>query len=208
MPTLRKPTLGGKTGAQGVASDRHGSCRRDATASAAACGASSGGDAPANGLVLYNGQHEQTTRRSSRVREADRRQGEGAQRRRGRARRADPARGIPVPGRRVLHREHPAARSAGRAAPALAGRPGHACRGAGRRTARPTTNWVGVSARVSVLVYNTNDAQAVPAADVDPRTWPTRNGRASSASRRSRPTSSRSSPRSRAPTAPLRPLPG
>src|SRR5215471_10211942 len=28
-------------------------------ASAAACGA--GGDAPANGLVLYNGQHEQTT---------------------------------------------------------------------------------------------------------------------------------------------------
>jgi iron(III) transport system substrate-binding protein len=29
-------------------------------ASAAACGAS-GGDAPANGLVLYNGQHEQTT---------------------------------------------------------------------------------------------------------------------------------------------------
>jgi hypothetical protein len=31
------------------------------TASVAACGASSGGDAPANGLVLYNGQHEQTT---------------------------------------------------------------------------------------------------------------------------------------------------
>ena len=31
------------------------------TASVAACGASSGGDAPANGLILYNGQHEQTT---------------------------------------------------------------------------------------------------------------------------------------------------
>ncbi len=31
------------------------------TASATACGASSGGDAPANGLILYNGQHEQTT---------------------------------------------------------------------------------------------------------------------------------------------------
>jgi hypothetical protein len=31
------------------------------TASVAACGASSGGDAPANGLVLYNEQHEQTT---------------------------------------------------------------------------------------------------------------------------------------------------
>jgi len=31
------------------------------TASAAACGASSAGDAPANGLVVYNGQHEQTT---------------------------------------------------------------------------------------------------------------------------------------------------
>lgn len=31
------------------------------TASVAACGASSGGDAPANRLVLYNGQHEQTT---------------------------------------------------------------------------------------------------------------------------------------------------
>ena len=31
------------------------------TASVAACGASSGGDAPANGLVLYSGQHEQTT---------------------------------------------------------------------------------------------------------------------------------------------------
>jgi len=31
------------------------------TASAAACGASSAGDAPVNGLVVYNGQHEQTT---------------------------------------------------------------------------------------------------------------------------------------------------
>jgi iron(III) transport system substrate-binding protein len=31
------------------------------TATAAACGASSGGDAPANGLILYSGQHEQTT---------------------------------------------------------------------------------------------------------------------------------------------------
>jgi iron(III) transport system substrate-binding protein len=31
------------------------------TASAAACGAGSGGDAPANGLILYSGQHEQTT---------------------------------------------------------------------------------------------------------------------------------------------------
>lgn len=31
------------------------------TASAAACGASSAGDTPANGLILYNGQHEQTT---------------------------------------------------------------------------------------------------------------------------------------------------
>ena len=31
------------------------------TASVAACGAGSGGDAPANGLILYSGQHEQTT---------------------------------------------------------------------------------------------------------------------------------------------------
>ena len=31
------------------------------TATAAACGAGSSGDAPANGLILYSGQHEQTT---------------------------------------------------------------------------------------------------------------------------------------------------
>ena len=56
MPNLRKTGPGGKTGAQGVAGDRHGRYCRDAEASVAACGASSGGDAPANGLVLYSGQ--------------------------------------------------------------------------------------------------------------------------------------------------------
>ena len=67
------------------------------TASVAACGASSGGDAPANGLVLYNGQHEQTTQ---------------------------------------------ALVSTLAAVPSA--------------DSSPAGNWVGVTARISALVYNTN----------------------------------------------------
>ena len=65
-------------------------------------------------------------------------------------------------------------------------------------------DWVGVSARLSVLVYNTRDLKPSLAADVRARPGQTRSGRASWTSRRRRPTSSPSSPRSR-PTSGTRP---
>ena len=118
---------------------------------------SSAGSIAGQTITLYNGQHEQTTDALVEgVREADRRQGQGPQRRRGRARPADRAGGIAVAGRRVLHREHPAAGPAGREGPARAGRRHHPGRGAGQDSATDH-NWVGVSARVSMLVYNTDD---------------------------------------------------
>ena len=89
-----------------------------------------------------------------RVREADRHHGQRPQRRRGHAGRPDRDRGQPVPRRRDLHRELPAA-----GVPAGQGPAGHG----GRRRTLATTparynspqgDWVGVSARVSVLIYN------------------------------------------------------
>ena len=74
---------------------------------------------------------------------------------------------------------------------------------AGRTPARynsPQGDWVGVSARVSVLVYNPTLIKQSAAADHGARSSPTPSTKASSHSRRARPTSSRSSPRSPRPT--------
>ncbi len=72
----------------------------------------------------------------------------------------------------------------------------------------PTGKWVGVSARVSVMVYNTSLLKAEPAARPRPWTWPSRSGRARSPSPAPRRTSSPSSPRSPVPTATRRPCTG
>ena len=53
-------------------------------------------------------------------------------------------------------------------------------------------DWVGVSARISVMVYNPSKLTASAAAHVGAWSWPTRNGRARSRSPRRRPTSGRS----------------
>ena len=63
-------------------------------------------------------------------------------------------------------------------------------------TARREGDWVGVSARVSALVYNTSELARRAAAELDPRTRRAASGRARSASRPRRPTSSRWSRRS------------
>ena len=65
----------------------------------------------------------------------------------------------------------------------------------------PTGDWVGVSARVSMLVYNTDSVDQ--GGSCRRRSWisPTRSGTASSRSRPARPTSSRSSRRSPRPRA-------
>ena len=59
----------------------------------------------------------------------------------------------------------------------------------------PKGNWVGASARASVLVYNTGQLTP-PTCRRRCWTWRSRSGRAASGSRRPRPTSSPSSPRS------------
>lgn len=124
-------------------------------ASAAACGASSGGDAPANGLVLYNGQHEQTTQAlvsafekqtgiTVTVRNGDEDQLAEQIMQEGSHSPAD-----------VFYTENSPALMK------LAGQHLLAPVDSGTLAAvpsgdnSPAGNWVGVSARVSVLVYNT-----------------------------------------------------
>ena len=55
----------------------------------------------------------------------------------------------------------------------------------------PQGDWVGVSARVSVLVYNTSQIKSSELPELDPRTRPAASGKARSASPPRRPTSSR-----------------
>ena len=85
-------------------------------------------------------------------------QREGPQRRRGRAGPADRPGGLAFAGRRPLHRELAPADVAAGQGPAGAGRCGHAGRGAGR-VQLAQGDWVGVSARVSTLVYDTSALQ-------------------------------------------------
>ncbi len=72
----------------------------------------------------------------------------------------------------------------------------------------PTGHWVGVSARVSVLIYNPSLIAKEPAADVGPASWPTPSTRASWPWRPGRRTSSPSSRRWPGPTATRRPSSG
>ena len=170
---------------------------------AAACGSSgatgttgsSGGHRGA--ITLYSGQHPQTTQALvAAFEQADRHHGQDPQRRRGHAGPADRPGGLALPGRRLLHRELAAARGPRR-------RRGCSRRSTPRRSptvpakySSPAGDWVGVSARVSAA-WSTTPTQLKPTS-CRPRcsTSPTRSGRASSPSRRPRPTSSRSSPRS------------
>ena len=105
--------------------------------------------------------------------------------------------GSTSPGRRVLRRE-PAGAAGAReqraARPGAGRRPWPGCRA---RDSSPTGDWVGVSARAAVLVYNTGKLKPARASRRRCSTSPRRSGRARSRSRRPRPTSSRSSPRSR-----------
>ena len=117
----------------------------------AACGGSS-----ADVLTVYNGQHQRPptpwwppSRRPTGITVAR------PQRRRGRAGQPDHRRGGGLPGRRGLHRELPGARGPRRPRacwPRWTPRPWPGCPPG---TTRPQGDWVGVSARVSVMVYNT-----------------------------------------------------
>jgi iron(III) transport system substrate-binding protein len=126
------------------------------TASVAACGASSGGDAPANELVLYNGQHEQTTQ--ALVSAFEKQTGIQVMVRNGDEDQL--AEQIMQEGSRspgdVFYTENspPLMKLAGQhmLAPVdkatLAAVPS--------ADSSPAGNWVGVTARISALVYNTN----------------------------------------------------
>ena len=124
-------------------------------ATAAACGAS-GGDAPDNGLVLYNGQHEQTTEAlvgafekqtgiTVTVRNGDEDQLAEQIMQEGSRSPADVFYTENSPALMKLARDHllaAADKSTLAAVPSA--------------DSSPAGNWVGVSARVSVLVYNTS----------------------------------------------------
>jgi iron(III) transport system substrate-binding protein len=126
------------------------------TASAAACGAGSGGDAPADGLILYSGQHEQTTQ--ALVNGFEKQTGIQVTVRNGDE--DTLAEQIMQEGSRspadVFYTENSPAlmKLAGQhllapvAKATLAGVPS--------ADSSPAGNWVGVSARISALVYNTS----------------------------------------------------
>ena len=128
------------------------------------------------------------------VRKAERDQGEpcaAATRRRSATRSCRRARARP---RTSSTRENTPLLGSARASTALLApvAPATLARGARAATAPRRGCWVGVSARVSALVYNTSEAGPDAAAALDPRTGRARSGRASSASPPRRPTSSRS----------------
>jgi len=126
------------------------------TASAAACGAGSGGDAPANGLVLYNGQHEQTTQAlvsafekqtgiQVTVRNGDEDQLAEQIMQEGSRSPADVFYTENSPALMKLAGQHllaPVDKATLAAVPSA--------------DSSPAGNWVGVTARISALVYNTN----------------------------------------------------
>lgn len=125
-------------------------------AAATACGASGGGDARANGLVLYNGQHEQTTQ--ALVRAFEKQTGITVTVRNGDE--STLAAQIMQEGSRspadVFYTENspPLMKLAGQRLLAPAAKAALATVPA--RDSSPAGNWVGVSARVSALVYNTS----------------------------------------------------
>ena len=152
-------------------------------------------------ITLYNGQHQQTTDALvAGFEKADRHHGERAQRRRGHVRRRDRHRGVQLAGRRHLHRELAGPGVSAEQGPARHGRPATLASTPSRYNS-PQGDWVGVSARVSVLIYNPEPDQPRASCRIRSWSWPTPSTRASSPSPRARPTSSRSSPPSRAPTA-------
>lgn len=126
------------------------------TASVAACGASSGGDAPANALVLYNGQHEQTTQ--ALVSAFEKQTGIQVTVRNGdedQLAEQIMQEGSRSPGDVFFTENSPALMK-------LAGQ--HLLAPVDKATlaavpsadSSPVGNWVGVTARISALVYNTN----------------------------------------------------
>jgi iron(III) transport system substrate-binding protein len=126
------------------------------TASAVACGAGSGGDAPANGLVLYSGQHEQTTQAlvsafekqtgiQVTVRSGDEDQLAEQIMQEGSRSPADVFYTENSPALMKLAGQHllaPVDKATLAAVPSA--------------DSSPAGNWVGVTARISALVYNTN----------------------------------------------------
>lgn len=126
------------------------------TASAAACGAGSGGDAPANGLILYSGQHEQTTQ--ALVNAFEKQTGIQVTVRNGDE--ATLAEQIMQEGSRspadVFYTENspPLMKLAGQHLLAPVDKATLAAVPSADNS--PAGNWVGVSARVSALVYNTS----------------------------------------------------
>jgi iron(III) transport system substrate-binding protein len=123
-------------------------------ASAAACGAS--GDAPANGLVLYNGQHEQTTQ--ALVSAFEKQTGITVMVRNGdedQLAEQIMQEGSRSPADVIFTENSPALmKLAGQHLLAPVDKATLAAVPSGDDS--PAGNWVGVSARVSVLVYNTN----------------------------------------------------
>jgi iron(III) transport system substrate-binding protein len=126
------------------------------TASAVACGAGSGGDAPANGLVLYSGQHEQTTQ--ALVSAFEKQTGIQVTVRNGdedQLAEQIMQEGSRSPGDVFYTENSPALMK-------LAGQ--HLLAPVDKTTlaavpsadSSPAGNWVGVTARISALVYNTN----------------------------------------------------
>ena len=165
----------------------------------AAIGASSGiaadsgrGSARAGSITLYSGQHEQTV--SKLVADFEKRTGVKVS-----VRSADEAtlanqimqEGSQVAGRRLLRREpaRPAGARGARAARARAAL--RRCAQSRARDSSPSGDWVGVSARASVLVYNTDKLASRPSSPRRCSTSRRRSGRASSRSPPARPTSSR-----------------
>ena len=144
-------------------------------------------------LVLYSGQHEQTTALLvGGVRKADRDQGAEPLGRRGGAGQPDRCRRARTRPADVFYSgEHARARSARRSKGMLAPVAPATLAAVPAATARRRGCWVGVSARVSALVYNTAKLGR-RRCRARSSNWPARSGRGSSASRPRRPTSSRS----------------
>jgi iron(III) transport system substrate-binding protein len=126
------------------------------TASVAACGAGSGGDAPANGLILYSGQHEQTTQ--ALVSAFEKQTGIQVTVRNGDE--DTLAEQIMQEGSRspadVFYTENSPALMKLAGQHLLAPVDKTTLAGVPSADNSPAGNWVGVSARVSALVYNTS----------------------------------------------------
>ena len=155
-------------------------------------------------LTLYSGQHPQTRVRARRRRSRSRPGIHG--RRSARTTRASLAaqiiqEGSHSPGRRLLHRELAAARGARRA---RAARAASTPRRSPKTSAKYSSPREGLGRRLGPREHDGlqhEQAEAVAAAALGARPRRARSGRASSRSPRPRPTSSRSSPRSRRATA-------